>query len=388
MNPRRDGIEARARVDSDAVPGPVVIGRVWRDGLKLGAACGVVFAWLWLGGAVLLLEPSVGLLLVVLLFAPVVGAPAGLAVAAVVAPVAALVLLGCRRLTDHAPTVATIVTVAGLGLVSAELFGGSPDETTAFAGLQCLVAAWPMHRALRLALRQTATGGTSGRRHGVWVSARIHADVATLWDLTQDTRRHERWDVRFGRIRPTGDGAFTYRRFGVAGTGTHRGDRDLPDGGATSALSFACANPLSPIESGAGFWRYRPDGDGTRFETGYDYVPRYGAVDRAFRPLMAWGTAWSFDRLRLWAERGVAPEVATAVALLDVSARCVLALATVLLLATSWAAAAAGLAGGVVAVALLLVMPPSPWTPAARRTAWSWQPHPSTSRPHHERTAR
>lgn len=227
----------------------------------------------------------------------------------------------------------------------------------------------------------------SARRHGIHVSAAIRADVATLWAYTQDTPRHERWDVRFGRIRPTDGGAFTYRRFGVVGTGTHRGDRDLPDGGATSALSFACANPLSPIESGAGFWRYRPDGDGTRFETGYDYVPRYRAVDRAFRPLMAWGTAWSFDRLRLWVERGLTPEVATVVALLDVAVRCVLVVATVLL-GTAWAGAAAGLAAGVVASALALVVPPSPWTPAARRTTWSWRPHASTSRTHQERTVR
>src|SRR5690606_7735983 len=31
-------------------------------------------------------------------------------------------------------------------------------------------------------------------------------------------------------------------------------------------------------------------------------------LDRlVFRPLMAWATAWSFDRLRLWIERGIDP---------------------------------------------------------------------------------
>ena len=50
-----------------------------------------------------------------------------------------------------------------------------------------------------------------------------------------------------------------------------------------------------------------------RFVTRYDYAPRWGAagrvVDRVvFRPLIAWATAWSFDRLRLWLEEGVAPE--------------------------------------------------------------------------------
>lgn len=227
----------------------------------------------------------------------------------------------------------------------------------------------------------------SARGHGIHVSALVLADVDTLWAFTQDTPRHERWDVRFGRIRPTGEGAFTYRRFGVAGTGTHRGDRELPDGGATSALSFACGNPLSPIESGAGFWRYRPDAEGTRFETGYDYVPRYRTVDRVFRPLMAWGTAWSFDRLRLWVERGLAPEITTAVALLDVALRCVLVV-TAALLAGATVGPAGGAVTAVVALALVLVVPPSPLTPAARRTTWSWRPHASTSRTHQERTAR
>jgi hypothetical protein len=57
-----------------------------------------------------------------------------------------------------------------------------------------------------------------------------------------------------------------------------------------------------------------------RFVTGYDYEPRWGAfgrlVDRvAFRPLIGWATAWSFDRLRLWIERGVQPEQAARQAL-------------------------------------------------------------------------
>lgn len=28
-----------------------------------------------------------------------------------------------------------------------------------------------------------------------------------------------------------------------------------------------------------------------------------------FHPLIGWATAWSFDRLRLWIERGIPPEV-------------------------------------------------------------------------------
>jgi hypothetical protein len=51
-----------------------------------------------------------------------------------------------------------------------------------------------------------------------------------------------------------------------------------------------------------------------RFLTRYDYQTRFGAAGRLvdrflFRPLLGWATAWSFDRLRLWIERGIPPEV-------------------------------------------------------------------------------
>jgi hypothetical protein len=51
----------------------------------------------------------------------------------------------------------------------------------------------------------------------------------------------------------------------------------------------------------------------TRFITGYDYEPfggRAGALlDRlVIRRFVWWMTAWSFDRLRIWAETGRPPE--------------------------------------------------------------------------------
>ena len=50
---------------------------------------------------------------------------------------------------------------------------------------------------------------------------------------------------------------------------------------------------------------------GVRFITQYEYETRFGvagrALDLAFRPLLGWATAWSFDRLRLWLERGAEP---------------------------------------------------------------------------------
>src|SRR5260221_10508889 len=64
--------------------------------------------------------------------------------------------------------------------------------------------------------------------------------------------------------------------------------------------------------------------------TWYDYRTRFGAAgrlsDRAvFRPLIGWATAWSFDRLRLWIERGIPPAVALRSSLIYASARLALA---------------------------------------------------------------
>lgn len=214
-------------------------------------------------------------------------------------------------------------------------------------------------------------------RRGIHVAVVTCSDVERLWALTQDPTQHSRWDVRFARIEPTGPGAFVYRRFGVRGTGTHAGERRTADGGATSALTFACPNPLSPIVVGSGYWRYRPllqeDGPaGTSFETGYDYRPRHAAVDRVFRPLMAWGTAWSFDRLRLWADHGVTPEVSAGLALLDGAGR--LALVALAFLVGLAFGVVPGLAAALVVGALAWTAPPLPGRPSARRTTWSWRP--------------
>jgi DoxX-like family len=62
------------------------------------------------------------------------------------------------------------------------------------------------------------------------------------------------------------------------------------------------------------------------FLTWYDYRTRFGAagrlVDRIFfRPLIGWATAWSFDRLRLWMERGISPQVSFRLALIHAFAR-------------------------------------------------------------------
>ncbi|WP_217239315.1 hypothetical protein [Streptomyces sp. AC555_RSS877] len=158
---------------------------------------------------------------------------------------------------------------------------------------------------------------------GLYIEARIRADLDDLWTRTQEPSRHQRWDLRFTEIDhlPRAEGQPQRFRYAtrvlpgltVAGTGVSAGERERPNGTRTSALRFASAHPLSLLAEGSGYWRYIPDGDGVRFLTGYDYRPRWGAfgalADRlVFRPLMGWATAWSFDRLRLWLERGITPE--------------------------------------------------------------------------------
>ena len=152
----------------------------------------------------------------------------------------------------------------------------------------------------------------------IFVSIRIAASMERAWELTQDPALHARWDVRFSRITPTeplagGGTRFVYERHlpgcTLTGTGTTIGERERPDGTRTSALRFDGDSRLSPLGAGRGYWRYRPDGDGVVFTTGSDYRPTWGpALDLIVRPLIGWATAWSFDRLRIWAETGTPPE--------------------------------------------------------------------------------
>lgn len=162
----------------------------------------------------------------------------------------------------------------------------------------------------------------------IYVEIDIAADMDTVWELTQNPGQHTRWDARFSRIVPTAEldhrsgdreparGAgyrFLYERrmlfHTIVGTGTTIGERHRPDGSRTSALRFTTADRLSPLGEGRGYWRYLPIEGGTRFITGYDYHPAWGRTLDALliRPLVGWLTAWSFDRLRIWAESGVAP---------------------------------------------------------------------------------
>ncbi|UFR07361.1 hypothetical protein KBP30_13930 [Streptomyces sp. Go40/10] len=174
---------------------------------------------------------------------------------------------------------------------------------------------------------------------GLYIETHIRADLDELWARTQDPARHQRWDLRFTEIAYLPRVEDEPQRFRyatrvlpfltVSGTGVAAGEKERPDGTRTSALRFASPDPLSLIAEGSGYWRYVPDTQGVRFLTGYDYRPRWGALgalaDRLlFRPLMGWATAWSFDRLRLWLERGISPERALANWLAELALRALL----------------------------------------------------------------
>lgn len=169
-----------------------------------------------------------------------------------------------------------------------------------------------------------------GRAKQVYVEQFVACPMEQLWQHTQQPELHERWDVRFSAIQylPRNDGEaqrFLYTTrigFGlhIRGTGATR-EHEGPEGRKVSALRFNSPQRLSLIRSGAGYWLYEPSADGVRFLTRYTYSTRFGAIgalfDRiVFRPLMGWATAWSFDRLRLWLEKGWRPELTLAMALL------------------------------------------------------------------------
>ncbi|WP_199545885.1 hypothetical protein [Streptomyces sp. N35] len=238
---------------------------------------------------------------------------------------------------------------------------------------------------------------------GLYVEALIRADMETVWEHTQNPAEHQRWDLRFGEIDylpKSGDDPAEPQRFRyatrvlpflkIAGTGISAGEKRRPDGTRTSALRFSSPHPLSLLEEGSGYWRYVPEGDGVRFITGYDYTPRWGrfgkAADRlVLRPLMGWATAWSFDRLRLWLEEGITPRWSLVHWLTEMLMRTLLLLALlglfvvfglqslVYVLASGYADfgvlffvfAVVGIPSAL--VAMLLKLPPLPFTPAARR---------------------
>jgi len=158
---------------------------------------------------------------------------------------------------------------------------------------------------------------------GIYVEIAIRCSMDELWEKTQNPELHQRWDLRFTQIEhlprePEGPQKFLYSTrigFGlkIAGSGESTGTRNGDDGTRTSSLKFWSADLKSLIKVGSGYWKYVPAANEICFFTWYDYDTRFGALGKAidrwlFRPLMGWATAWSFDRLRLWIERGISPE--------------------------------------------------------------------------------
>lgn len=173
----------------------------------------------------------------------------------------------------------------------------------------------------------------------IYVEIRIRGEMDDLWRLTQTPDLHERWDLRFTDIEylPRVEGQpqrFLYATrigFGlnIRGEGESVGSHDGPRGRA-SALKFWSDDPKSLIREGSGYWKYVPTPDGIRFLTGYDYRTRFGWCGSLFdqlifRPLIGWATAWSFDRLRLWIERGVDPAVSMQRSIIHAVARVTIA---------------------------------------------------------------
>jgi hypothetical protein len=172
---------------------------------------------------------------------------------------------------------------------------------------------------------------------GIYVEILIRGAPGEVWRHTQVPGLHQRWDLRFSSIsylpKRSEDEPQRFRystRIGfglkIEGEGESTGTREDAGGRRTSALKFWSSDRKSLIEEGSGYWKYIPSADGVQFLTWYDYRTRFGAAGRLidrliFRPLIGWATAWSFDRLRLWIDRGVPPQLSLRMAVIHALAR-------------------------------------------------------------------
>ena len=153
----------------------------------------------------------------------------------------------------------------------------------------------------------------------------MDSGLERLWQYTQTPEIHSRWDLRFTRIeylpktKEDEPQHFLYETqigFGirVSGKGMTTGSHNKENGESTSALKFWSDERVSLIRTGSGYWKYIPHENGITFLTWYDYQTRHGKAGHLldkliFRPLIGWATAWSFDSLRLWLDKDIAPEV-------------------------------------------------------------------------------
>jgi hypothetical protein len=166
----------------------------------------------------------------------------------------------------------------------------------------------------------------------------ISASLDKVWEFSQNPALHQRWDLRFSAIEylpKESDGEpqrFRYLKkigFGLSVTGW--GETVGEKSRRSSALRFGSTDKMSIISEGTGSWTYRPTTNSTHFSTVYDYDTRYGwagqVFDRLiFRPAMIWATRWSFDRLRIWIETGLDPELTLRLWITKATARTLLGL--------------------------------------------------------------
>lgn len=171
---------------------------------------------------------------------------------------------------------------------------------------------------------------------GLYVEARIRADMDDLWSRTQDPAQHRRWDLRFTEIDylPRTEGEPQRFRYAVrvlalltvSGTGVTAANGSAPTATAPPpcASSRRTRSARSPAAAATG--ATCPTRTACVSSPATTTGPAGGVLgalaDRlVFRPLMGWATAWSFDRLRLWLERDIGPERARADWLAELAAR-------------------------------------------------------------------
>lgn len=157
----------------------------------------------------------------------------------------------------------------------------------------------------------------------IYVEIDIDTSMQALWEHTQRPELHEQWDLRFSEIKylprnPNDEQQrFLYRTnigFGISikGTGTTKSSKPCEKQGRVSSLFFCSDQKISLIREGSGFWKYEPSVNKIAFKTKFDYQTRFGFLGRwcdrlLFRPFFGYSTAWSFDLLRLWLEKGMQP---------------------------------------------------------------------------------
>ncbi|MFY8295817.1 DoxX-like family protein [Bacillus paranthracis] len=158
----------------------------------------------------------------------------------------------------------------------------------------------------------------------IYVSTEMNTTMEKLWEYTQEPHIHTEWDARFTEIsyveKKEGEPQkFLYKTkigFGleIAGEGESIGEIRKETGERISSLKFWTENQLSLIQIGRGYWKYTPRKEHIHFEKQYDYDTRFGRIGNVidfymFRPLLGWATAWSFDALKLWLEKGLHPRL-------------------------------------------------------------------------------